>query len=146
MATPMNVALNFLAQREYSVFELKNKLLEKGFEEGETAEALIVLMDKDLLSDQRFGEALTRYRIGKGYGPLYIRPTLRKKGLSNEMISAILKDHEEAFEKGLQVALKNKFPLPLVQAEDQLKSRRFLALRGFSEEMIRRAIKQTETE
>lgn len=84
-------AYRLLGRREYSVFELRQRLLQKwkGIEDidvlaGELLEALV---EENLLSDERFVESFVRSRINRHQGPVKIKAALRDKGVSDSLVS-----------------------------------------------------------
>ena len=80
-------ALSFLARREHSAKELRDKLLKK-FEEPEQIESVLHrLMDVGLQCDERFTELFVRHKTKTGKGPYVIRQLLLSNGIDSELIS-----------------------------------------------------------
>ena len=60
-----NYIVNLLSRREYSEFELRNKMQEKNFSEEEIDEALSRCQAKNWQSDRRFSENYLNSRAKK---------------------------------------------------------------------------------
>jgi regulatory protein len=84
-------AYRLLGRREYSVFELGQRIRQKwpGAEgiDGLVEELLEALQEESLLSDERFVESFVRSRVSRHQGPLKISAALREKGVSDPLIS-----------------------------------------------------------
>ena len=59
-----NYIVNLLSHREYSEFELRNKMQEKNFSEEEIDDALSLCQAKNWQSDRRFSE---NYMLSHGF-------------------------------------------------------------------------------
>jgi len=139
-------AMNILAGREHSVFELEQKLKRKYIQQDACTnnDALISkvmerLIADDLVDDERFTECFIRSRINKGSGPVKIRHELSERGISREISNEYM-DDSYAFWKQHIIAVREKrfgvqYPKDYKQ---QAKQSRFLYQRGFSGEFIRR--------
>jgi regulatory protein len=90
-------AYRLLGRREYSVFELDQRLRLKwpGLEPGPLAELLGALVAENLLSDERYAESLVRAQIQRQQGPLKIRAVLRAKGVPDAYISRELERYAD---------------------------------------------------
>ena len=92
-------AYRLLGRREYSVFELRQRLLQKwrGIEDIDVLadELLEALVEENLLSDERFVESFVRSRINRYQGPLKIKAALRGKGVSDYLVSQKLEAHSD---------------------------------------------------
>ncbi len=129
-------AMDLLARREHSQFELARKLRMKGFAEDDIPGTLASLMKSGLLSDQRFAEQYCRARTRRGFGPRRIEQALRERGVSEELIALTLGDISNQDWKELaQCTWVKKFAGK--KPEDYLswaKQKRFLQYRGFEDE------------
>ncbi|MDF2868173.1 MAG: recX [Gammaproteobacteria bacterium] len=126
-------AMDLLARREHSRFELYQKLGKKGSPSSLINQILDELTSESLLSDERFVESYINHRSGQGYGPIRIRQELLARGIDNCLIDECLDDNAvNWFELAAKVRIK-KFggdqPHDLVE---QAKQFRFLQYRGFS--------------
>lgn len=140
-ATARNRALNWLARREHSGQQIRQKLARIGCPEA-VAESLIrQLGEEGLLSDERYAEMLSRTRFNRGFGPVRVRAELRSQGVDDETIAQYAKLDEETLLQQARAALEKRFGG--MRADDQ-KSRaqqvRFLAYKGFPSEVIFRAL------
>lgn len=79
-------ALLLLARRDHGVAELKRKLVNKGFPEKDSEDAIERLLQHDLLDDRRFAEKLVdaSIRNGRGVGSKLFSD-LSRKGISPEI-------------------------------------------------------------
>lgn len=77
----LNYALNLLARKDYSEYELRQKLSE--YPNSEIDEVIEKLKERGLLSDERYAERLIDKFIRKKYGFLKVKMELEKRGLNN---------------------------------------------------------------
>ena len=160
-------ALQYLAQREQSRLELRRKLLPHTQAEEAAADAarhgeagadgaagsgasaaervdavLDWLVAHDYLSSERFVESRVRARASR-FGNLRIRQELKQHAV-------VLPAHEAQALKESELARacaarSRKFPQPPSNATEQARQMRFLMGRGFSPEVIRRALRDAGT-
>ena len=64
----LSYVVNLLARREYSEFELRNKMQEKAFTEDEIDETIAYCQKKNWQNDKRFAENYLHARSQRGYG------------------------------------------------------------------------------
>ena len=76
-----------LAMREHSKFQIKNKLINKGFDINTIIEVLNELDDSGFQSDQRYTKEYIRFRQNIGYGTKKIIYELRSNGITKELIN-----------------------------------------------------------
>ena len=69
-------ALDLLASREHTKFELYRKLISKGFESCDVVAIIQELEKQGLQSDERFVENYIIVRSKRGFGPLRIEAEL----------------------------------------------------------------------
>jgi regulatory protein len=161
-------ALQWLAQREQSRSELRRKLMPHALAEVRLAEeaGAIAAISPDAstaepsaaaridavldwleangyLSQERFIESRVHARASR-FGNLRIRQELKQHqvALSGEAAQA-LKDSE--LERA-RIVLERKFPDPPLTQADRARQARFLAGRGFSPEVIARAVRRNGAE
>lgn len=126
-------AMDLLARREHSCFELERKLSRR--HPGHLIKAAIGrLTDEGLQSDGRFAESYVRQRAGRGYGPARIQRELQERGVDDALAESTLAISDLDWNDIAEQALIKKFgtlaaPLPLVEKARIL---RFFAYRGFS--------------
>ena len=83
-------AYRLLGRREYSIFELGQRIRQKWPEAEGVSELLDALSEENLVSDERYVEAFVRFRIQRHQGPLKIKAALRGKGVSDSLVDASL--------------------------------------------------------
>ena len=133
-------AMRLLARREYGCAELQAKLVGRGVEADIAQRVLDKLRDEGLQSEERFAAALVRRRIGRGYGPVYIRGELRERRVDDEVADAEMSRTDEFWFQLAVQALANKFP-PGDESGAAYDARaRFLARRGFPADTVYRAL------
>jgi len=136
-------ALGFLTRREYSRLELKRKLASH----AESAFELEALLDdfslRGWLSEQRFTEQIIHARSGK-YGVQRIAQELKEKGVSAEAVAAVLPQLKENELETARAVWAKKFGALPSDANDRAKQMRFMASRGFSQNVIWKVLRQQE--
>jgi len=130
-------ALDCLSRREYGTQELLNKMLGKDHEHSLSTQVLKELTEEDLLSDERFAEAMVSHGAFKGQGPRKIRHDLAKKSLPIHFINAAFDTSSiDWFELAKEVRVK-KYGLEIPKEwKDKAKQMRFMQTRGFEIEHI----------
>ena len=107
----LSYVVNLLARREYSEFELRNKMQEKAFSEEEIDETIARCQQKNWQSDRRFAENYIHARAQRGYGINRIKQELRQlKGVSSEIIDGAFYESDIYWEEIALRVLKKKFP------------------------------------
>ena len=91
-STLRRAALDYLARREYSFYELNKKLYSKfpTFEVGIILDVVRALRAENLQSDERFVESYSRYRKSRGFGYKHIRHSLCQKKVEHHVIEQYL--------------------------------------------------------
>jgi len=134
-------AYRLLGRREYSVHELRQRLLQKWRDAGDVAveDLLGALQAENLLSDERFVESFVRSRIGRFQGPMKIRAELRERGVDESLAARELdaRSGEWADLAAEWLARQHSGP---VDFETRAKLYRRLANRGFSHDQAMAAI------
>jgi regulatory protein len=139
-------AMNFLAIREHSVFQLKKKLQKKYFESDlysdEDIDKLVLdLLSDNLLSDERFTEVFIRSKMNKGFGPVKINYELKSNGIAKHIIDENMNSKELSWFTSIEKAWNKKFSrVPAshkdIDNKEKLKQSRYLYQRGFSFDLI----------
>lgn len=135
-----------LGRREHSVAELRKKLQQKHRDlDPQALNGMLEGLQQDgLLSDERFAEILIRSRINRGYGPIYIRQELTTKGIDSELVAVVLEQTVE--EQGIdwlqlaQELVQRRHPQANQDPAAWQKGARFLARRGFSSNLVIKAL------
>ena len=133
------VAMDLLARREHSVYELTRKLKQRDFENDEIDAVIAALQQDNLQSDSRLIESIVNYRIKAGFGPIKIRYELRQKGVSEGLVDDYFSGLDIDWQSSMAGQRIKKFgdSLP-VDYKEKMKQARFLRNRGFSPESVMR--------
>ena len=134
-------AMNLLAMREHSAFELRRKLARR-FDDADIVEAVAVLSAENLQSDERYTEAFINMRKRQGKGPVRIALELKEKGVSEAIIGIYLdtSDHDW-FDLALAEKQKRFGAAEPQDLKERARQMRFLQYRGFTQPQILAAIK-----
>lgn len=139
-------AMDLLARREHSRFELAGKLRSR-FAAADM-DAINVVLDQlaaeNLQSDQRFAEEYLRLRMRRGFGWLRIRADLLRRGVGDGIISDMARPDEEwraLAEKLIAFRLGESGTMARASKEHQ-RLFRFLQSRGFSAETAHGALRR----
>lgn len=138
-------AMDFLARREHSRTELRQKILRKYPEiELQTLENVLSnLEEQKLQSDNRFAESFIRYRKSKGFGWAHIRADLMSRQVSWDIINNYLhRDDKEWGHIASKLTEKRLGKNRTLEYGSKTHQRfvRFMKTRGFSGTEIRNAI------
>jgi len=133
-------AMNYLAMREHSAFELREKLCRK-FTNGEVVDAAITLLiEQRLQSDQRFAEAFINMRYRQAKGPILIAMELKAKGVTPDIVEGCMEalslDWTALVHK---LRLKKFGQSQSLDIKERARQVRFLQSRGFDSQHIRTA-------
>ena len=131
-------AMNLLARREHSEWELRRKLKRRFADSAVLDEQLALLTEQNLQSDIRFAESYTHQRISRGYGPLRLREELRERGISRSDIEQTMEALDiDWCQHAIQV-MHNKFGEDLPgDIKEEARRARFMQHRGFAAEHYR---------
>jgi regulatory protein len=139
--------MNLLARREHSCHELTRKLAARGFDEVVVAEVVGRLSGENLVSDERFAEALYRSRIERGYGPARIAAELRDRGVDPGLVEQWVDFADTDWLTRGRAVLSRKFGAGVPgDARERARQMRFLHARGFTQAQIRRLVSDDELE
>ncbi len=152
-------AMDYLARREHSLFELTQKL-GKRFPDTDKdllLEVVEVLKSENLQSDERFTESYVRYRKSRGFAYMHIRADLASRRVSESVIGKYLHADDECWllsaEQLIEKKLRNQpatitatitdtIPTTIPGSKLHRKLIRFLQSRGFGSLEIRKAIEK----
>ena len=138
-------ALRYLAAREYSRFELEQKLKPHEENEGELKVALDDLEAKGFISEARVVESTLNQKASR-FGAARLLNTLKAKGIDAGVIAEAADQLKETeFDRAMEVWTR-KFGEPYKTPNEYAKQARFLASRGFSGEVVGRVLRQTQRE
>ena len=129
--------MSLLARRDYSCYELTERLRTRGYPADETDEVVARLALENAVSDSRYGSERVRVRSAQGVGPLRIRAELQAKGVAGEVIAAVLDMGDPEWGERACLARCKRFgeARPTDRSERARQSR-FLQTRGFTREHI----------
>ena len=145
-------AMDFLAQREHSTWELTTKLRRKFENRNYCGAALSGVVEKlitdGLLSDDRYSASVVRKLVGRGCGPNRIRAVLQQKGVDYDAISGpeTMMDQPVDWLFLAEEAYRKKYRHQPVsgsweeQRREIAKRLRFMKYRGFDSETCRRVV------
>jgi regulatory protein len=124
-------AMDLLARREHSSYELSTKL-ERRFEGALISQEVQKLSNEGLQSDQRFAEAFIRSRVQKGHGPAKIRFDLSQRRVNGVNVDQIFQDLDVNWYDQIEAVVLKKFGSMCFDDKSQRdKAVRFLMSRGF---------------
>ena len=134
-----NKAMDLLARREHSEYELRQKLKSRDYDVDAIDAVLQGLKQDHLLSDARFAEAYVNHRFNAGVGPVKIRYELRQKGVTEVLADEFLEPLSDRWDHLMAQQRIRKYgeSIPADYAE-RMKQARFLQNRGFSPESVMR--------
>lgn len=146
--SPLEIrALRYLAQREYSRLELKQKLSIHAH--SSAPDALAVVLDKleqnGFLSAERVVEQIIRTRRSR-FGSQRIVHELKEKGIEEHLIHSVLPSLKETELAAAFKVWQKKFGLPPNNREERGKQMRFMMSRGFSAEVMQQVLSQAGEE
>lgn len=135
--TIQQVAIDLLARRDHSRFELQQKLRQRGFVPEQITDLLQTLAEQGLQSDRCFADNYCRARMNKGYGPLRIAAELQQRGIVQELIEQCLSAVETNWLQQAICVQRKRFGKKIpVDFHERARQMRFLQYRGFSSEHI----------
>ncbi len=127
--------LRYLARREHSQAELRQKLVRAGYPDALVIDVIVEFERKGYQSDRRYAEVLSGHRARQGYGPLRIRAELRQKGVAEGDVSPLAQEESAA---ALESAYTRKYGgSPPDSLSERANRERYLLRRGFSGDAIR---------
>lgn len=139
----MQKACDFLARREHSRRELRQKL-SRNCEDSELIEELLdKLSAEGLQSDTRFAESFVQQRYNKGQGPLKIKQELNQRGIDSGLIADCLNAEQLDWLALAEQTREKKFGSDVPRDyQNKAKQSRFLYSRGFTSEQISLVLKE----
>lgn len=136
-------AMSFLAMREHSAAELRQKLQKKFDVPDLIAAAVEDLTLRNLQSDERFTEAFIKMRIRQGKGPVRILYELKEKGIEKNLAVSLTNPDDCAWIDLAKEVCERRFnQLAPISQKEKAKIIRFLHYRGFTSTQIQQATSQ----
>ncbi|EDY86447.1 regulatory protein RecX [gamma proteobacterium HTCC5015] len=134
-------AMDALARREHSRYELINKLCAKGADTALAEKVLEQLREENLQSDQRFVEDWVNNRYRRGQGPMKVRAELSQHQLEGGLVESQLSRSDLDWFEAARLAYQKKYGTqPIDDYNERAKRMRFLQGRGFYAEHIQYAL------
>jgi regulatory protein len=133
-------ALRHLVRREHSRVELARKLAPHAESPAAVEAVLDLLLAKKQQSDERFAAERARV-LSRKFGPAKIRQDLKARGIPDEVIGRLPEGDE--LERARAIVHK-KFPARSESREEHARRARFLQGRGFSYDVIKKALAPAE--
>jgi regulatory protein len=131
-------ALRLLAQREHTKYELRRKLVAKGYAAELVDQVITDLERQGLQSDQRFVESYIKMRCRRDFGPIRIRMELSDRGVDPELIERSLVKSNIVWLEAAKKAKDKKFGKAMPKdLQQQAKQMRYLYYKGFPADLIR---------
>src|SRR6056297_2199099 len=129
-----NYVFNFLSYREYSKYELEQRLKKKGYEINNIYSVLDRLESLNYINDERFAEKWIKDRLNlKPRGKNLIRKELKEKGINKKIIDKLINIYiSENIERKMALKIAKKW---LEKKEykkniDKIKLQRYLYGKG----------------
>jgi regulatory protein len=135
-------AMDFLARREHSALELRQKLVQRFPDSDEIEAVLNKLIVGDLQSDQRFAESFFRLRVNGGFGPQRIRAEMRQRGLDDTLIDQEFQAQSVDWVASVKALCQKKYAdVDLGEIKARAKALRYLQYKGHDFDVIHAALK-----
>ena len=88
-------ALDLLANREHSSWELRQKLRQRFQDTEAISECLTLLEERGYLSDERFARCFLESRIAnQDHGPYRLLAELQQRGIARELAESLLREYD----------------------------------------------------
>jgi len=137
-------ALRLLTRREHSRAELVRKLEQAGFDTSDIQPLLEEFEQKNWLSDRRFAESYVADHRART-GSVKLAYDLRQRGVSDNIIEAVLTGNRDSELDRAREVWKKKFDALPANAHERARQIRFLQGRGFSQSVIQRTLRSEDT-
>lgn len=125
------IVLRYLSLKSFSSFELKKKLIRRGFNLSEIEAVLEQYISRGYINDRELAQRRAELYKKKGYGPLWISGKLKTQGLKLESYSL---DEQRAI-------LQKLLTTPTFAKKERDKQIAALQRRGFDLQVIFQVIK-----
>ncbi len=144
-ADALKYAMRILNRKDYTVYQMRKKLKEKGFSDEEIDEVVGHLLEVNLLNDDRYAENFVYFKLKDGYGKRRIAYELKDRGVDENIVDKWLDGVDEL---GFASALvKAKVGSRKITLKEKGKLYAFLARRGYDYDTINEVLnKEVEYE
>ena len=130
-------ALRALRSRDRSVREIERELEARGIAAPDREAAIETLVRTGLVDDRRFAESRASALARRGAGDALVRHDLRRAGVADEIVDHALDQLETEHERARAIVERRG---------SSSRTARYLAGKGFSEDVVRAAIAEPEHE
>lgn len=137
-------AMDYLARREHSCRELKDKLLRRGIASPVAESVVERLRNENLVSDERYAEAYVRSRVRKRFGPLRVRAELRQRGVDDALVEVAMEVHASSWQELADEWAVGRASGPL-DRKQQARIYRSGTNRGFTHEQMMQALERLKS-
>ncbi|WP_077368479.1 regulatory protein RecX [Anaerosalibacter sp. Marseille-P3206] len=140
-----NYAIKLLSYRWRSEKEIRDKMIEKGYEIDVIDNTVDYLYRQNLLNDKRFAQTLARDKINLNkWGSYRIKQDLYMKGISKDIIDEVLDEYcDDEYERAMILAKKK---ITSYKKDDKNATYRklggFLQRKGYSYDCVSRILKE----
>lgn len=138
---PRQYALWLLGRREWSEYELRQRLSTKGYAQVQIDDAIDFAQSHGLQSDERFAASRVRY-LARARGNRLLVKELSCKGIDADIANRALHDAPDESERAVQAV--QRFMGRQLDIKGRARVYRFLVARGFSGDAVRYAMKALE--
>jgi regulatory protein len=136
-------ALRLLARREYSRLELQTRLSSDSADSEELESLLDHFEANGWLSEQRFVDAVVQTRRPR-FGSVKVLHELKAKGVSEHGIARAREALAESEVSAARSVWRKKFGEKPASMAERAKQARFLGGRGFSADVVRKVLGQSD--
>ena len=123
--------MRLLRHRDRSAWQLDRELAARGVGEGAREEALATLARTGLVDDRRFAERRAETLAARGAGDALIAHDLAKAGVARDVVADAIRALEPEHERARRIVAKRGA---------SAKSARYLAGKGFPDDLVRAAV------
>ena len=134
-----------LARREHTRAEMALKLTPHAESPEQIDQLLDALVARGWLSEQRFVESRSN-TLARKFGSRKIEHDLRSRGVSAEVVKRSVEQARAQELENCRTAWQKKFGILPHGAAERGRQMRFLAGRGFSAEVVRRVLKDGDSD
>lgn len=133
-------AMELLARREHSAFELRRKLLQRDFAIESINTVIEEFQQQSYLSDLRFAQQYVQVRMTRGYGPVKIQQELKARGVDGQTTRQCLDEMSDQWEEVITRVYAQRFSQDCADLKERMRRMRQLNQRGFTTEQIKKVI------
>lgn len=134
-------AFDIVARKLVTEKELRQKLYDKGYDEMICDIVIDTMCEYDYINDYNYCLSFFDYAKDKGWGLMKIRSELKRRGVSDEVLSDALQELDDCPEDRIYEILERRYePEELKDFKEKQRAVRFFASRGFGFDSINGAI------